>query len=402
MTEHAWRSSTGLVEAEAHREYAIMSAATARVTLPGTDLSVSRVCLGTMQFAGSEELGKEDVTWGKTNQQTVNETVVAALDAGINFFDCAEAYGGRQAERALGEAFEACGRRQEAVIATKFGRHAPLWETDDPSGGQVVYDGLAVEGALRLSLEALRIETIDLYQVHWPGNIGIVGDEAACREAGTWDTVCSAVAALERARSDGKIRFWGVCNFGVNDMAALKAAGGASAVSNQLPYSPLWRQIEHEIIGVCDAQGLAVLSYSSLQQGLLSGRVRSADDLPEGRRRTRLFAPYRSSKSRHGGPGMEEDIFAPGGALEKLHAATEVHGLSVPELTLGYLLSMKGVACVLVGASTPEQAARNAQLPTLSAAALEDVARATDALKEGVHTLYGSCVDQYAAESRIH
>ena len=67
----------------------------------------------------------------------------------INFFDCAEAYGSRQAERALGIALHVNGRRHEAVIATKFGRHAPLWETDDPTGAQVVYDGRAVDAALR-------------------------------------------------------------------------------------------------------------------------------------------------------------------------------------------------------------------------------------------------------------
>ena len=96
------------------------------VVLPGTSLRVSRVCLGTMQFSGSAENGTDDVTWGSMSQDAVIATVHAALDCGINFFDCAEAYGkDNTAERALGAAL--IGRRSEAVIATKFGKHKPLW-----------------------------------------------------------------------------------------------------------------------------------------------------------------------------------------------------------------------------------------------------------------------------------
>ena len=89
-------------------------------------------------------------------------------------------------------------------------------------------------------------------------------------------------------------------------MAALRAAGGAAAVTNQLPYNPLWRAIESAAQPACVQQGLAILYYSPLQQGLLSGKFRAADDVADGRRRTRLFGPSGSDKRCvRGGGGRE-------------------------------------------------------------------------------------------------
>ena len=92
---------------------------------------------------------------------TAYEVMEACYRGGCNFFDCAEAYGpNNQAERAFGEALRACGRRDEAVIASKFGKHKALWETSDPTGEQAVYDGDAVARALDASLAALNLQVI--------------------------------------------------------------------------------------------------------------------------------------------------------------------------------------------------------------------------------------------------
>jgi aryl-alcohol dehydrogenase-like predicted oxidoreductase len=140
-----------------------------------------------------------------------------------------------------------------------------------------------------------------------------------------------------------------------------------------------------------------------MQQGLLSGKPQIVPtDLPEGRRRTRLYASSRSDKSRHGGCGVEQLVFGECGALEQMQSAAEAHGVSVPALSVGWLLSRPGVACVIVGASTAEQARRNAVPPELSPAALEAAGKASEALKAGLGAAYGGCVDQYAKESRIH
>ena len=94
------------------------------ITLPGTELRVSRVCLGTQQLSGStddDSVGR-DFTWGAIDQDTATKTVGAAIEAGINFMDCAEAYNHNQAERALGVALKTLGRRQDVVLASKFGK----------------------------------------------------------------------------------------------------------------------------------------------------------------------------------------------------------------------------------------------------------------------------------------
>lgn len=94
------------------------------ITLPHTDLRVSRVCLGTQQLSGSadDETVGRDFTWGAVDQDTATKTVGAAIDAGINFMDCAEAYNNNQAERALGVALRTLGRRHDVVLASKFGK----------------------------------------------------------------------------------------------------------------------------------------------------------------------------------------------------------------------------------------------------------------------------------------
>ena len=402
------------------------------ITLPLTDLRVSRICLGTMQLAGSIEAGSCDVTWGAVDAATATATVLAALDCGINFFDCAEAYGAdRQAERALGAALAASGRRDEAVIASKFGTHVALWETEDPTGEQRRYDGAAVAAALDATLVALQTDHVDLFQVHWPGNIGVVGDEAACRAAGTWDAVLlPAVRALQEGVRSGKARYWGVCNFGAADLAVLDAAlaelaaaaaaagegaagavpspAGAGYVSNQLPYNCLWRAVEAATLPACAQRGIGVLCYSPLQQGLLAGKARVAADVADGRRRTRLYGPSASDKARHGEAGLEEQLFGGGGVLAALRDVCEtqggVGGCTMVDAATAFLLAQPAVSAVLVGASKPEQVRRNAELVGVRAATeagvVQAVAAATEALRLEL-LQRGNVIDQYARVSRI-
>jgi myo-inositol catabolism protein IolS len=355
-------------------------------TIPNTDLNVSRICLGTMQFAGSVEGGTSDVTWGSIDQATVNATVQAALDAGVNFFDGAEAYGkDNQAEKALGEAIRVSGKREEVIITSKFGKHLPLWETDDPQGAQVSYDAAMITQALDASLAALQTEYIDLYQVHWPGNMASHGE---------------CVEVLEAAKAARKIRHYGVCNFGTDDMAAFRAAGGAP-VTNQLPYNLLWRSIEPRIVPCCIEGGMGILCYSPLQQGLLAGKTLSPEEVTEGRRRTRIYRPETSEKTCHGSPGMEEPVFGPHGALESLRGICQGAGCSMVDAALGWLIAQPGVSCVIVGASSPEQMTRNAKLPRIDPAVAQQCSEATAALKELV-AQQGNFVDQYAPKSRIN
>ena len=131
------------------------------------------------------------------------------------------------------------------MIASKFGFHAG----EDTR----VYSAEMVTAAIDASLAALDTDYIDLMQIHWPGNIGF-----ECADPSHWPDAGAVVAALETAVSAGKIRYYGWCNFGLDDMAAFKAAGG-QAVTNQLPYNLLWRAIEAGILPTCRDASVGVL-----------------------------------------------------------------------------------------------------------------------------------------------
>lgn len=257
------------------------------ITLPGTELKVSRICLGTMQFSNSWE-------W-PCDQATATAVVDAAIQEGINFFDTAQvrwpfgcvfasyqirrldifyrcivgeracatcpsaqAYqvdGDRCSEKMLGIALGP--RRGDVVIASKFGLHV--------GEDQTVFDGVAVTQAIDDTLAALGTDYLDLMQIHWPGNIGYIGEESV------WPAANEVVAALEGAVAAGKLKYYGCCNFGTTDLAAFVAAGG-KPVSNQLPYNLLFRTIESGILPLCIDKNMGVLTYSSLQQALLTGK----------------------------------------------------------------------------------------------------------------------------------
>ena len=322
-----------------------------------TGIRVSSIGLGCWVFAG-------DATWGPQEDSASFATVAAALDAGINLFDTAEGYGNGRSEEVLGKAL--AGRRQEAVLASK-----------------VSSDHLAAHDlieACERSLRRLRTDYIDLYQVHWPHRT---------------IPLAETLGALDRLRRAGKIRAFGVCNFGVQDLEELLAL--ASCASDQLPYSLLFRAIELEIQPRCVEAGAGILCYSPLSQGLLTGKFRTADEVPPGRARTRYFSGARPG-SRHGEAGQEAETFA---AIEQIRAISADAGVPMAEASLAWLTEQPAVTSVLAGARTPEQARGNARAADshLSAGVIRRLTEATDELKRKL----GPNADEYQAgsESRI-
>jgi aryl-alcohol dehydrogenase-like predicted oxidoreductase len=311
-------------------------------TLPRTDLEVSRVAMGCWALAG-------DMTWGPQDEAAGIAGIHAALDAGINFFDTAELYGDGTSEAMLGKALR--GSRDRAVIASKFSpEHAPAEE---------------VVAACERSLEFLETDRIDLYQMHWPSR------EVPWEE--TW-------AAMERLRDAGKIRHLAVSNFGIRDLDDLIEIG--LPVANQLPYNLLVRSIEYEILPRCIEREIGVLCYSPLQHGLLTGKFPTADDVPEGRARSRHFSSERRL-TRHGEPGCEEATFA---AIDRLREISEGLGRTPSDVAMAWLLAQPGISSVLVGIRSPEQARVNAlaadlQLDDATLAALNE---ATDPVKQAL------------------
>lgn len=229
------------------------------------------------------------------------------------------------------------------------------------------------------SLRRLQTDYIDLLQIHWLGTGAQLED---------------VIATMEKLRAAGKVRALGVCNFGPQSLARLRAAG-TGWITNQLPYNLLWRAIEHDLVGACQRDALGILCYSPLLQGLLSGRFRTADDVPVGRTRTRHFRADRPM-SRHGGPGCEVLTFA---TLDRLREISAALGHPLADVALAWLLHRPGVTSVIFGARTPKQIAENiaASRLRLDPATLDALDRATEDLK----TALGPNADLWAGESRI-
>jgi len=321
-----------------------------------TDIEVSAIGLGTWQFAG-------EWAWGPQAEADSIATVHAALDHGINLIDTAEGYGNGESEAILGRALK--GRREEAFIATKV------------STSHLAADELVA--ACERSLKHLDTDRIDLYQVHWPN----------------WEVpIEESVGALQKLHQQGKIRAFGVSNFGPLDLSAFIQAA-SSCTSNQLPYSLLWRSIEFEVQAMCVRNQTSILCYSSLAQGLLTGKFASADDVPEGRARTRNFSTDRPL-ARHGKFGCERETFD---AIDQLREVSAETGIPMGELALAWQLAQPGITSALVGGRTPAQVERNARAGNhlLDADLIDRLSEITRPVKE----LLGPEIDPYAEVSRI-
>ncbi|OQV22078.1 putative General stress protein 69 [Hypsibius exemplaris] len=333
-------------------------------TLPGSDLKVSRVCLGTWQFNG----GAADLTWNPQDVKVSKDIVNKALSEGINFIDTAEAY--NNSEKVLGDILDLQSRRGDIVIASKFGQKHPQ--------GVVGYSAVDIERALTGSLQTLKTSYIDLYQIHWPICVADMSE---------------AVQQLELEKARGRIRHYGICNFGAKNMEALRTAGG-KPLTNQLPYNLLWRAIEHDVLPKAAEVGATVLAYSPLQQGLLTGRFWKVDEVPEGRRRTRLFSSTSTSLATHGGDGAETETFK---AIEKIGKICADEGISMTTGALSWLLAQPNVASVIVGCSTVEQVVENTRIHQITPAVEQKLKAATEELKH----LMGTNADLWAPESRM-
>jgi aryl-alcohol dehydrogenase-like predicted oxidoreductase len=324
-------------------------------TLGQTDIRVSTVAMGCWAIGGGS-------VWGPQDENEAVAAVRAALDAGVDFFDTAEAYGHGRSEELLGRAL--AGRRHEAVIATKA----------TPAHLSRAGVREACEGSLR----RLQTDYIDLYQIHWPSRT-IPLEET--------------VPALEGLREQGKVRALGVSNFGVEDLAAYASVGRCE--TNQLPYSLLWRAVEHEIAPACADRNVGILCYSPLFQGLLAGKYGSPDEVPEGRARTRIFAGSRPL-ARHGEAGCEAETFE---AIGRIRTICEEIGEPMANVALAWLLHRPGVVSVLAGARSPAQIAETARAGDLDL--LPDVVKRLAEATEDVKHVLGPNPDMWQSNSRF-
>jgi aryl-alcohol dehydrogenase-like predicted oxidoreductase len=276
-------------------------------------LEVSIVGLGCNNFGG------------RLDAERTARVVDAALDAGVNFLDTADIYGGTKSEAFLGRALRQ--RRDEVVLATKFGMEVdPLRKGASPQ-----YVRQAAEDSLR----RLETDRIDLYQLHRPDP-----------EVPIQDTL-GALNELVRA---GKVREIGCSNFSVAQLREAEAAarGGARFVSVQNEYSLLRREPEQDgVLAECERAGLAFLPYFPLASGLLTGKHRQGRPAPEG---SRLASAGSSDRFRN-----DRNLVL----VENLIRFAESRGHTILELAFSWLLARPAVASVIAGATSAEQVRAN-------------------------------------------
>lgn len=280
--------------------------------LPGTELEVSRIGLGTWAIGGW--------MWGGSDEQQAVATIQAAVDRGITLIDTAPVYGAGRSEEIVGRAV-AGARRERVVLATKCGL---VYESDGITRDS---SPARIEREVEASLRRLGTDRIDLYQVHWPDGAVPFEDTAA---------------AMERLRRRGLIRAVGVSNFTPQQMAAFRRGGPLH--SDQPPYNLFERGIEADVLPYCREHEIGVLGYGALCRGLLSGKVTADGTYPEGdlRRSDPKFQP-----------GRREQYLAAVGRLDEL--AQERWGRRVLHLAVRWMLDQPGLTAALWGARRPEQ-----------------------------------------------
>lgn len=269
-------------------------------------------------------LGCNNFGWRLAADATA-KVVHAALDAGINFFDTADIYGGTKSEEYLGRALR--GRREQVIVATKFGMKVD----EQRHGAKPEYVRQAAEDSLR----RLGTDYIDLYQLHQP-------------DAET--PIADTLATLDELVKAGKVREIGCSNFSAQQIREAEAAlrpGAARFVSAQNEYSLLHRDPEREVLLECERRGLSFLPYFPLANGLLTGKYRAGRPAPPG---TRI-----STQERFGKLLNERNLQV----VEGLIRFAETRGHSILELAFSWLLAHPKVASVIAGATSEQQVRSN-------------------------------------------
>jgi aryl-alcohol dehydrogenase-like predicted oxidoreductase len=281
-------------------------------SIPGTELEVSRIALGTWAIGGW--------MWGGSDERESVSAIHAALEQGINVVDTAPVYGFGRSEEIVGRALAERGLRSRAIIATKVGLE---WR-----------DGKAFRNASRArimreledSLRRLGTDYIDIYQVHWPDPL--VPIEETAETMGT-------------LYKQGMIRAIGASNFSVEQMERFRRVAPLHVL--QSPYNLFERGIETEILPYCRKHGIAVLGYGALCRGLLSGRVRadttfSGDDL-------------RKADPKFQQPRLAQYLTA----VQRFDRLARVrYGKQVVHLAVRWMLD-QGITVALWGARHPDQ-----------------------------------------------
>lgn len=274
--------------------------------------SVSEIALGTWQVADNKSRG--------ISEEESVAAILEAVDQGVNLIDTANAYGFGYAEEVVGKAL--AGRRDQVVIATKGGT---VW--DDSGRRWRDSSPAALKRSVEESLKRLRTDVIDLYQIHWPDPNTPVEE--------SWQAMMELI-------QEGKIKAAGVSNYNAEQIRRCLQVGPVTSL--QLPYHMFHRDMEKELLPLCQQEGIVLLPYGPLGHGMLSGKMdpQSPPQLPPGDWRWSLDMFHKSYREH-------------AEAAVRLQELAARHGRPLSQLAIAWILRLPEVASVIVGARTPAQ-----------------------------------------------
>jgi len=279
--------------------------------------------------------------WGGSDRKDAIRAIRASYERGVTSIDTAAVYGMGASEEIVGEALAGL-PRDKVQIMTKFGMRWDLargtfaFKSRDNSGKELdIYKYGGKESVIKEcedSLRRLRTDYIDLYQQHWP-------------DAAT--PIAETMEALDRLVRSGKVRAAGVCNY---DTAQMKeAARTISLAADQVPFSMVRRDIEAELVPYCIANKKAILAYSPLQRGVLTGKIKPGHVFNEGDNRG-------DSKYYQGGNLDRINAF-----LDELRPMAAARNATLSQLVIRWTVLRRGITIALVGARDARQAIENAE-----------------------------------------
>ena len=291
--------------------------------------------------------------WGGADDAESVAAIQRAIALGMNFIDTAPAYGLGHSEEIVGKAIK--GRRDQVVLATKCGL---VWHTDKGTpffqeSGKSVHrylGGESIRYEVEQSLRRLQTDRIDLYQTHW-------------QDATT--PIAETMGTLLELKREGKIRAIGVSNATVEQMDEYRKAGPLDA--DQEKYSMLDRRMDEAQLPYCERENIAVLAYSPMAQGLLTGKVTADRVIGEG--------DYRAEDPRFSAVNRERIL----AFLDTLRPVAGAHQATLSQLALAWALARPGLSHALAGARNRAQVDENAGAGHI-ALSDEDMARIDDAL----------------------
>lgn len=301
-----------------------------------TGLQVSRLAFGGCPMGGHG--------WGPVSRDDFVRSINIALDSGLNFFDTADTYGLGEGERTLGEALR--GRRDQAVIATKFGVRV--------ESGRTFHDNSPtwIRAALEGSLRRLGMDHVDLYQIHY-------------RDGAT--PLADVVDTLRELQRQGKVRHLGLSNVGRSDAAELEALPGVF-VSFQDEFSLANRSHEDDMVALADRFDYTPLTWGSLGQGILSGKYDATSTFgPDDRRNRPIYVNFHGDKLAH---NLR--------IVDVLRRISDEVGKSVPAVAIRWILDHLPGSVAIVGIKNVQQLESNLEavgwsLPAEAIEALDSI-----------------------------